>query len=85
MDQYGDNLYSTYGSTEVAYGSIATPADLRAAPGTAGRPPVGTVVRILDDQGDAGARTASRAGSSSATRCSSRATPEAATRRSSTA
>ncbi len=51
MDQYGDNLYSTYGSTEVAYGSIATPADLRAAPGTAGRPPVGTVVRILDDDG----------------------------------
>ncbi|MGI8646266.1 MAG: AMP-binding protein [Nocardioides sp.] len=51
MDQYGDNLYSTYGSTEVAYGSIATPADLRAAPGTAGRPPVGTLVRILDDRG----------------------------------
>jgi len=51
MDQYGDILYSTYGTTEVAYGSIATPADLRAAPGTAGRPPVGTRVRILDDQG----------------------------------
>jgi acyl-CoA synthetase (AMP-forming)/AMP-acid ligase II len=51
MDQYGDHLYSTYGSTEVAYGSIATPADLRAAPTTAGRPPVGTVVRILDDRG----------------------------------
>ena len=51
MDQYGDHLYSTYGSTEVAYGSIATPADLRAAPGTAGRPPAGTVVRILDEHG----------------------------------
>ena len=51
MDQYGDHLYSTYGSTEVAYGSIATPADLRAAPGTAGRAPVGAVVRILDDDG----------------------------------
>jgi acyl-CoA synthetase (AMP-forming)/AMP-acid ligase II len=51
MDQYGDHLYSTYGSTEVAYGSIATPADLRAAPGTAGRAPVGTVVRILDEAG----------------------------------
>jgi acyl-CoA synthetase (AMP-forming)/AMP-acid ligase II len=51
MDQYGDNLYSTYGSTEVAYGSIATPADLRSNPGTAGRPPVGTVVRILDETG----------------------------------
>jgi len=51
MDEYGDNLYSTYGSTEVAYGSIATPADLRAAPTTAGRPPVGTVVRIYDQDG----------------------------------
>jgi fatty-acyl-CoA synthase len=51
MDEYGDNLYSTYGSTEVAYGSIATPADLRAAPSTAGRPPVGTVVKIYDQDG----------------------------------
>ncbi|MDQ3485349.1 MAG: AMP-binding protein [Actinomycetota bacterium] len=52
MDTFSDNLYSTYGSTEVAYGSIATPADLRAAPGTAGRPPVGTVVKILDADGN---------------------------------
>jgi fatty-acyl-CoA synthase len=51
MDAYGDHLYSTYGSTEVAYGSIATPADLRAAPSTAGRPPVGTVVKIYDQEG----------------------------------
>ena len=29
--------------------AIAGPADLRAAPGTAGRPPRGTVVRILDE------------------------------------
>ena len=50
MDEYGDHLYSTYGSTEVAYGSIATPADLRAAPSTAGRPPVGTVVKIYDQK-----------------------------------
>jgi acyl-CoA synthetase (AMP-forming)/AMP-acid ligase II len=51
MDEYGDHLYSTYGSTEVAYGSIATPADLRAAPSTAGTPPVGTVVKIYDQAG----------------------------------
>jgi fatty-acyl-CoA synthase len=51
MDRFGDHLYSTYGSTEVAYASIATPGDLRAAPGTAGRPPLGTVVRILDGEG----------------------------------
>ena len=32
MDPFGDNLYNIYGSTEVAYATIATPADLRAAP-----------------------------------------------------
>jgi acyl-CoA synthetase (AMP-forming)/AMP-acid ligase II len=52
MDLFGDNLYNLYGSTEVAWASIATPADLRAAPGTAGRPPHGTVVRIYDDDGE---------------------------------
>ncbi|GAA4114639.1 long-chain-fatty-acid--CoA ligase FadD2 [Nocardioides fonticola] len=51
MDQFGDNLYSTYGSTEVAYAAIAGPADLREAPTTAGHPPYDTVVRILDEQG----------------------------------
>ncbi|HET8980963.1 MAG TPA: AMP-binding protein [Solirubrobacteraceae bacterium] len=51
MDAFGDKLYNLYGSTEVAWATIASPADLRAAPGTAGRPPRGTVVRILDDQG----------------------------------
>ncbi|GAA1862210.1 AMP-binding protein [Pseudonocardia ailaonensis] len=51
MDRYGDVLYNLYGSTEVSWVSIASPADLRAAPGTAGRAPVGTVLRILDDEG----------------------------------
>ncbi len=51
MDEFGDNLYSTYGSTEVAYAAIAGPEDLRANPGTAGRPPYATTVKILDDQG----------------------------------
>jgi len=51
MDRFGDSAYNLYGSTEVAYATIATPADLRAAPGTAGRPPRGTTVRILDDDG----------------------------------
>jgi len=51
MDRFGDNLYNLYGSTEVAWATIATPADLRAAPGTAGRPPRGTVVRIVDPEG----------------------------------
>jgi fatty-acyl-CoA synthase len=51
MDRFGDVLYNLYGSTEVAWATIATPEDLRVAPGTAGRPPRGTVVKLLDDDG----------------------------------
>jgi fatty-acyl-CoA synthase len=51
MDTFGDNLYNLYGSTEVAWATIATPEDLRAAPGTAGKPPRGTRVRIVDHDG----------------------------------
>jgi len=51
MDTFGDVLYNLYGSTEVAWATIATPADLRAAPGTAGRAPVGTIVKLLDEHG----------------------------------
>jgi len=51
MDRFGDNVYNLYGSTEVAYATVATPADLRAAPGTAGKPPHGTEVRIVDEGG----------------------------------
>jgi acyl-CoA synthetase (AMP-forming)/AMP-acid ligase II len=50
MDEFGDNLYNLYGSTEVAWATSATPEDMRAAPGTAGRPPRGTVIRIVDDE-----------------------------------
>jgi acyl-CoA synthetase (AMP-forming)/AMP-acid ligase II len=52
MDTFGDTLYNLYGSTEVAWATIATPEDLRAAPGTAGRPPRGTVIRIVDPDGN---------------------------------
>ncbi len=51
MDHFGDHLYNIYGSTEVAYASIATPEDLRVAPSSAGKPPHATVVRIYDDEG----------------------------------
>jgi acyl-CoA synthetase (AMP-forming)/AMP-acid ligase II len=51
MDRFGDNAYNLYGSTEVAYATVATPEDLRAAPGTAGKPPRGTTVRIVDEAG----------------------------------
>jgi fatty-acyl-CoA synthase len=51
MDQFGENLYNIYGSTEVAYATIASPADLREAPGTAGKPPFATIEKILDEDG----------------------------------
>jgi acyl-CoA synthetase (AMP-forming)/AMP-acid ligase II len=51
MDVFGDVLYNFYGSTEFAWATIATPDELRAAPGTAGRPPLGTAIRILDESG----------------------------------
>ncbi|HLM25739.1 MAG TPA: AMP-binding protein [Thermoleophilaceae bacterium] len=50
MDTFGDNLYNLYGSTEVAWATIATPADMRAAPGTSGRPPRGTLVKLFDEE-----------------------------------
>ncbi|MGW8647218.1 AMP-binding protein [Micromonospora chalcea] len=51
MDRYGDVLYNLYGSTEVSWASIAGPRELRAAPTTAGRPPHGTRLAILDENG----------------------------------
>jgi acyl-CoA synthetase (AMP-forming)/AMP-acid ligase II len=51
MDRFGDNLYNIYGSTEVAYASIANPVDLREAPSSAGKPPHATIVKILDEKG----------------------------------
>jgi fatty-acyl-CoA synthase len=49
MDAFGDVLYNLYGTTEVAWATIASPSQLRAAPGTAGTPPRGTRVRLFDD------------------------------------
>src|SRR3954447_15193458 len=51
MDHFGENLYNLYGSTEVAWATIATPRDLREAPGTAGKPPRGSVVKIHGENG----------------------------------
>ncbi|PZS24926.1 MAG: acyl-CoA synthetase [Pseudonocardiales bacterium] len=51
MDLLGDIVYNLYGSTEVAYATIATPEDIRAAPGTVGRPPYGTVIKVLEPDG----------------------------------
>ena len=52
MDRSGDNLYNMYGSTEVGQATLATPSDLRSAPGTAGRVVRGSSVRVVDGRGD---------------------------------
>jgi acyl-CoA synthetase (AMP-forming)/AMP-acid ligase II len=49
LETFGDKLYMLYGSTEVSWASIAKPEELRSEPGTAGRAPVGTELRILGD------------------------------------
>jgi len=51
MNLLGDVVYNLYGSTEVSVATIATPADLRAAPGCTGRIVLGTRVKILDEAG----------------------------------
>ena len=51
MDRYGEVVYNSYNATEAGQISIATPADLRAAPDTAGRPVAGTELRLVDDDG----------------------------------
>jgi fatty-acyl-CoA synthase len=48
---FGPVIYNLYGSTEVAEATIATPDDLALDPATVGRPPRGTVVKILGDDG----------------------------------
>jgi acyl-CoA synthetase (AMP-forming)/AMP-acid ligase II len=48
MDQFGDVIYNNYNATEAGMIATATPADLRAAPDTAGKPADGTEIRILD-------------------------------------
>lgn len=51
MDDFGDVLYNLYGTTEAAYATIATPADLREDPQTAGRPMPGVRVDVFDRKG----------------------------------
>ncbi|MGV9409280.1 acyl-CoA synthetase [Nocardia sp. NPDC003693] len=48
---FGPVVYNLYGSTEVAYATVAGPEDLAAEPGCVGRPVLGARVRILDENG----------------------------------
>jgi fatty-acyl-CoA synthase len=51
MDRFGDVLYNVYGSTESGFATVASPRDLRRAPGTAGRATPGVTIAIVDDDG----------------------------------
>jgi fatty-acyl-CoA synthase len=52
MRAFGPVIYNLYGSTEIAYATVATPEDLKAEPGTVGTVVRGSVVKILDDDGE---------------------------------
>jgi fatty-acyl-CoA synthase len=49
---FGPIIYNLYGSTEIAYATIATPADLEAEPGCVGRVVRGSIVKILGGHGE---------------------------------
>jgi fatty-acyl-CoA synthase len=51
MKDLGPVIYNMYGSTEVAFATIADPDDLQYNPATVGRVVKGVKVRILDDNG----------------------------------
>ena len=51
MDLLGDKIFNFYGATETGIVTIATPAELRAHPGTIGRAIAGTRVRLVDEAG----------------------------------
>jgi fatty-acyl-CoA synthase len=61
QDTFGDVLYNIYASTECGFGTIATPDELRKAPGTAGRSPVACEV-VLFDENDRRVRGANQRG-----------------------
>jgi fatty-acyl-CoA synthase len=52
MDRFGDILYNFYGATETGLVTVATPKDLRDAPGTIGRAVPGNDIRLLSDAGE---------------------------------
>jgi fatty-acyl-CoA synthase len=51
MNLLGDKIYNFYGATETGVVTLATPADLRAAPGTIGRAIPGNEIRLVDERG----------------------------------
>lgn len=51
LKDLGPVIYNLYGSTEIAFASIARPKDLSKNPATVGPPVKGITVKILDDNG----------------------------------
>ena len=47
----GPVIYNLYGSTEIAYATIATPKDLAAEPSSVGKVVRGSIVKLLDEDG----------------------------------
>ncbi len=52
LKAFGPVVYNMYGSTEIAYATIATPKDLGEEPGSVGKVVRGVVVKIFDDDGE---------------------------------
>jgi acyl-CoA synthetase (AMP-forming)/AMP-acid ligase II len=52
LKAFGPVVYNMYGSTEIAYATIATPKDLGEEPGSVGKVVRGVVVKILDEDGE---------------------------------
>jgi fatty-acyl-CoA synthase len=50
-ERFGPVIYNLYGSTEIAYATIATPEDLAAEPASVGQVVHGAVVKIIGEDG----------------------------------
>ena len=50
-EAFGPVIYNLYGSTEIAYATIATPEDLRAEPSTVGKVVRASIVKLFDENG----------------------------------
>jgi fatty-acyl-CoA synthase len=51
MKALGPVIYNLYGSTEIAYATIATPEDLEDEPGSVGKVVRGSIVKLFDEDG----------------------------------
>ncbi len=51
-EKFGKVLYNLYGSTEVSWASIATPEELDKHPNTAGKAPMATILKVVDEDGN---------------------------------